>query len=74
MESDYMRRLWRKGNLKIEIEVQPIKAGEMSNDKPRLLFCGPIWSEWDLQFCVHGEKLGWQCDYCDEYFTKSNAN
>lgn len=32
----------------------------------RMLFAGPIWDEWDLQFCIHGEKLRWTCDECNE--------
>lgn len=35
-------------------------------ETPRLVFSGPCWKEMDLQVCIHGEKLRWTCDHCDE--------
>lgn len=32
----------------------------------RLVFTDERWKELDLQVCVHGEKLRWTCDDCDE--------
>ena len=32
----------------------------------RIVFCGGLWDEWDISFCVHGEKLRWQCDECEQ--------
>lgn len=32
----------------------------------RLVPMYPLWKEADLQICVHGEKLRWTCDQCNE--------
>lgn len=39
------------------------------NEKPRLLFNGILWREHDLQCCIHGEKLRWACDECEQFFS-----
>jgi len=56
--------------MKIQIEAKVEQSGAHGNDNPRLIFSGPLWDEWDLEFCIHGEKLRWGCDECDEYFEK----
>jgi len=32
------------------------------------------WPEWDQQWCIHGEKLRWTCDWCEEYFKRRNES
>lgn len=40
----------------------------------RLIFNGGVWSDWgDMRFCIHGEKLRWSCDECDEWFKRHPA-
>lgn len=34
--------------------------------RPKMVFAGGLWDEWDITFCIHGEKLRWTCDHCDE--------
>jgi hypothetical protein len=52
--------------LTIQIEAKAIRDGS----NPRLMFSGELWDDMDAQFCVHGCKLRWSCDDCDEYFRK----
>lgn len=52
----------------IEAKAIPRHHEHLGNSQPRLLFVGKVWKEWDLNFCIHGEKLRWGCDWCDEYF------
>ena len=47
------------------IEAKIIPPRENGNSYYRLIFYGEIWDEWDLSFCIHGEKLRWECDNCD---------
>lgn len=44
-----------------------------SGTKPRLVFTGYVWKDWgdSITFCIHGEKLRWTCDWCDEHFAKN---
>lgn len=54
--------------MKIEINCKEIKAGGYK----KLVFDDFLFEQWDeynLWFCVHGEKLRWFCDECDEYFS-----
>lgn len=51
--------------MKIKIEVKIVKVPQL-----RLIFTGIIWDSQDLQFCIHGEKLRWTCDDCNEYFRR----
>lgn len=60
--------------MKIQIECKAITPGPSGNSKPRLIFTGTVWDEWDVEFCVHGEKLRWGCDDCDEHFQKNPAH
>jgi len=60
--------------MKIEIEAKELEAGEKGNSFRRLIFSGPIWDEWDLEFCIHGEKLRWRCDDCEAHFTSSERS
>jgi len=57
--------------MKIENEARLIEPGTdeakaKGCSRPRLVFAGGLWTEWDLEFCIHGEKLRWSCDQCDE--------
>lgn len=52
--------------MEIKVECDAIRSSEC--DGPRLIFTGPVWSEWDITFCIHGVKLRWNCEWCDEYF------
>lgn len=41
--------------------------------KQRLVFDDYYWEEWgETDFCVHGMKLRWSCDYCEEYFEEKD--
>lgn len=48
-----------------DCKILPDDSGQ-GNSRPRLVFTGELWDEWDLEFCVHGEKLRWRCDACEE--------
>lgn len=52
--------------MKIELKCNVVEPGPAGNSRRRLVFTGLIWDEWDHTFCVHGEKLRWSCDECDE--------
>jgi hypothetical protein len=56
--------------IKIKIECKATRPGTGGSDEPRLIFTGPVWDEWDLTFCIHGIKLRWSCDECDDHFAK----
>lgn len=56
----------------IRVSAKAVMAGTA----PKLIFSGfGVWDDWDheydLAFCIHGEKLRWTCDDCDEYFIKN---
>lgn len=53
--------------MKIQLDCKAIPSGPAGNSRPRLVFTGPLWDAWDHTFCVHGEKLRWTCDDCDEH-------
>lgn len=57
--------------IQVTLTCKAIPPGPAGNNKPRLVPTGPVWDEWDLTFCVHGEKLRWTCDCCDEHFEKN---
>lgn len=59
--------------MKIQLECKAVPPGPAGNSKPRLVFSGSLWDEWDHTFCVHGEKLRWTCDECDEHFERNPA-
>lgn len=54
------------------VEAVPVRViGELLDR--RLVFDGPLWKEWDHTFCIHGEKLRWQCDTCNERLNETPA-
>lgn len=53
----------------IQLNARILNSGENGNTEPKLIFDDFYWSEWDLTFCVHGEKLRWHCDWCYEELT-----
>lgn len=53
-----------------QVEVM-VKAKVVQSTEPRLVFVGPIFDEWDIEFCIHGEKLRWGCDWCDMWFEEN---
>jgi hypothetical protein len=48
----------------------PMTVQESSDWPGRLVASGYAWKPEDACCCVHGIKLRWQCDWCDEYFGK----
>ena len=65
MNSDQMEieRL-RAENERLKARVAALPSARV--DHGRIVFCGGLWDEWDISFCVHGEKLRWQCDECEQ--------
>lgn len=57
--------------MKLPMECRAVPPGPAGNSKPRLLFAGGLWAEWDLTFCIHSEKLRLGCDECDEHFERN---
>jgi len=59
--------------MKPDVSIECAAKIRDDGSRPRLVFIGHAWDEWgmELPFCVHGEKLRWTCDACDEYFAEN---
>lgn len=45
--------------------IEPNESG-YGNTTPRLVFMDDAWVWDEQQACIHGLKLRWTCDRCDE--------
>lgn len=46
----------------IPVHCRVVKHG----DQFRMIPAGFHWHDQDPPFCIHGVKLRWSCDYCDD--------
>lgn len=49
-----------------KIPFRIVPEGLYGNSDSRMVFTGYRWDKWDLEFCIHGEKLRWDCGACNE--------
>jgi len=48
--------------MKIEVGVKVVD----SSAGKKLVFAGGEWEDWESPFCIHGIKLRWCCEDCEE--------
>lgn len=69
VHSSYERQREGEGIMKVTLDAKEVQPGELGNTEPKLIFTGPIWDDFGISFCVHGEKLRWSCDACEDHFS-----